>query len=142
MHGRRATDHDSIEDDAKTVLIVDDEPGVRTFVDRAMRKIGFRTRVASDGEEALALAADLQPLDLLITDLRMPGMRGDELARQLRTRDPDLKVLYLTGFPDQLFSERSTLWQSEAFLEKPQRIEALLEAVGLLLWGTTNKLKL
>ena len=75
------------------------------------------------------------PFDLLVTDLRMPGMGGDELARQVRQRQPELKVLYLTGFSDQLFRDKGAMWEGEAFLEKPVTATGLLEAVSLLLYG-------
>ena len=65
----------------------------------------------------------------------MPQMTGDELARRLRPDEPSLKVLYLTGFSDRLFKEKVTLWQDEAFLDKPCGIEGLLEAVALLTVG-------
>jgi two-component system cell cycle sensor histidine kinase/response regulator CckA len=65
----------------------------------------------------------------------MPEMSGDELARRMRLAQPSLKVLYLTGFSDKLFHEKSTLWQDEAFLEKPCSVRGLLEAVSLLLTG-------
>jgi DNA-binding NarL/FixJ family response regulator len=65
-------------------------------------------------------------------------MRGDELARQLRQRDPDVKVLYFTGYSDRLFEHRKTLWEHEAFIEKPVTVNGLLEAVSLLLFGQTN----
>jgi two-component system cell cycle sensor histidine kinase/response regulator CckA len=114
------------------VLIVDDEEAVRSFADRALRTAGFQTTVASDGPEALDLAAKLGALDLLLTDLLMPGLRGDELARRLRATQPDLKVLYFTGFSEHLFGERRTLWEDEAFLDKPATVNGLLEAVSLL----------
>jgi two-component system, cell cycle sensor histidine kinase and response regulator CckA len=125
-------------DPRRTVLIVDDEPSVREFVERALSFAGYRTIVASDGPEALAVVAASGPFDLLVTDLRMPQMMGDELARQMRLADPTLKVLYLTGYSDELFRERSTLWSDEAFLDKPQGVDALLEAVSLLLFGNTR----
>jgi hypothetical protein len=56
----------------------------------------------------------------------------------MRLADPTLKVLYLTGYSDELFRERSTLWSDEAFLDKPQGVDALLEAVSLLLFGNTR----
>ena len=65
----------------------------------------------------------------------MPQMTGDELARRLRQNQPSLKVLYLTGFSDRLFKEEATLWQDEAFLEKPCSVKGLMEAVALLLFG-------
>jgi two-component system cell cycle sensor histidine kinase/response regulator CckA len=112
---------------------VDDEAQVREFVARALRDAGYTTAVAPDGPEALEVAA-AQPFDLLVTDLLMPKMHGTELARRLRQDDPDLKVLYLTGYSDQLFKERS-MWAGEAFLDKPCTVKGLREAVALLLYG-------
>jgi YesN/AraC family two-component response regulator len=79
------------------------------------------------------------PIDLLLTDVNMPRMTGDELARRLRHDDPALKVLYLTGYSDQLFKEKSTLWQDEAYLEKPCTIAGLLEAVSLITVGHVDQ---
>jgi two-component system cell cycle sensor histidine kinase/response regulator CckA len=120
------------------VLVVDDEDSVRQFVDRVLRSSGYETRVAADGESALELAGAFEPFDLLLTDLIMPGIRGDELARQLRGKHPDLKVLYLTGFADRLFSARLVLWENEAFLEKPASVAGLREAVSVALFGHTR----
>jgi hypothetical protein len=75
----------------------------------------------------------------LLADLMMPGMPGDEMARQLRHREPDLKILYFTGYSDRLFSERAVLWENEAFLEKPVTANGLLEAVSLMLFGHTRQ---
>ena len=88
-----------------------------------------------NGAEAVQIAGTQGPFDLLVTDVTMPGMRGDELARHLRQADSDLKVLYLTGFSDRLFETRPLLWEDEAFLEKPVTVQGLLEAVALLLVG-------
>ncbi len=77
------------------------------------------------------------PLDLLITDLRMPEMEGDELARQVRAMDPDLRVLYLTSHADRLFGVKPQLWAEEAYLDKPFTREGLREAVAQLLFGRT-----
>ena len=60
---------------------------------------------------------------------------GDELARRLRKLEPGLKVLYLTGFSDRLFEERPSLWEDEAFLDKPCKATALVQAVSLLACG-------
>ena len=117
------------------VLVVDDDELVRKFVDRVLREAGYQTAQASSGPEAIAVAATLETFDLLVTDVMMPEMTGDELARRLRQNGPDLKVLYLTGFSDHLFKEKVTLWEDEAFLEKPCGAKALLEAVSLLLFG-------
>jgi two-component system cell cycle sensor histidine kinase/response regulator CckA len=73
-----------------------------------------------------------------VVDVLMPHMSGDELARQLRQRDPDVKVLYFTGYSDQLFKEKITLWEHEAFVDKPLSGTGLMEAVSLLLFGHTH----
>jgi two-component system cell cycle sensor histidine kinase/response regulator CckA len=117
-----------------TVLVVDDEESVRKFVDRVLRSAGYRTAMAADGREAFDVALKVVP-DILVTDVMMPQMSGDELARRLRLHHPSLKVLYLTGFADNLFKEKVTLWQDEAYLDKPCSIKSLLQAVSLLLFG-------
>jgi two-component system, cell cycle sensor histidine kinase and response regulator CckA len=116
-------------------LVVDDEESVRRLVNRILTDAGYETVVAAGGPEAEAATRNDGPFDVLVTDLMMPGMSGDELARRLRQREPRLKVLYLTGFSDHLFKEKSTLWADEAFLEKPCSVNGLLEAVSLLLSG-------
>jgi len=121
------------------VLIVDDEEPIRRLAERVLRLAGYETAVASDGPEALKTAEDQGPFNLLLTDLVMPGMQGDELARQLRGRDPELKILYFTGYSDRLFNERAVLWEGEAFLEKSASMSGLLEAVSLMLFGHTRQ---
>jgi len=116
------------------VLIVDDEPQVRTFVERVLRKGGYETTAVANGPAAVE-AAKLEKFDLLVTDLMMPGMTGDEVAPRVRAFKRGLKVLYLTGFSDELFKERVKLFEGEAFLDKPCSVEGLLEAVSLLLFG-------
>ena len=117
-----------------TVLVVDDEAPVRKFVDRVLRSAGYQTVMASGGAEAIDVALKIAP-EILVTDVMMPMMSGDELARRLRQQQPSLKVLYLTGFADNLFKEKLTLWQDEAYLDKPCSIKGLLQAVSLLLFG-------
>jgi CheY-like chemotaxis protein len=117
------------------VLVVDDEEAVLRFVDRVLRDAGYKTAVAGSGMEAIEVAKKIGPLGALVTDVMMPGMTGDELARTLRQTEPTLKVLYLTGYSDRLFKEKSTLWADEAFLDKPCTVKGLREAVSLLLTG-------
>jgi two-component system, cell cycle sensor histidine kinase and response regulator CckA len=116
-------------------LVVDDEEPVRRFVERALQSGGYRTVGAGDGPEALEVAAKIGTFDVLVTDVMMPQMTGDELARRLRQSEGKLKVLYLTGFSDRLFKEKVTLWQDEAFLDKPCSVKGLLQAVSLLVHG-------
>jgi CheY-like chemotaxis protein len=126
---------------ALRVLVVDDEEPVRKFVDRVLRDAGYDTLTAGSGAEALEVAAAKGPFDLLVSDVMMPQMSGDELARRLRLNERSLKVLYLTGYADQLFKEKVTLWQDEAFLDKPCSVKGLLEAVSLLAFGRIGAAK-
>ena len=117
------------------VLVVDDEGSIRRLASRALRMAGYRVLEASGGTEALRFLDGEAPLDLLLTDINMPDLKGDEVARRFRQARPDLKVLYLSGFVDALFTDRSVLWEGEAFLEKPFTIKGLLEAVSLATSG-------
>jgi CheY-like chemotaxis protein len=117
------------------VLIVDDEETTRTFLESALHRPGYSTTVVTNSSEAIEVARADGPFDLLITDVVVHGMPGDELARQLRSLDPALKILYLTGHSDRLFADRVALWEEEAFLEKPVTVLGLVEAVTLLLVG-------
>ena len=118
-----------------SALIVDDEEPLRRFVERVLQQAGYRTAVAADGPEAIEKARTLETFDILVTDVMMPQMTGDELARRLRQTEPRLKVLYLTGYSDRLFKEKVTLWKDEAYLDKPCSVKGLMEAVSLLLFG-------
>jgi two-component system, cell cycle sensor histidine kinase and response regulator CckA len=135
---RKAGAPDIREASAKgsSVLVVDDEEPVRKFVERVLRDAGYKTAMAGDGLEALEVAAKVDRLDILVTDVMMTQMAGSELARRLRQSQPTLKVLYLTGYADNLFKEKVTLWEDEAYLDKPCSIKSLLEAVSLLLFGS------
>lgn len=115
------------------VLIVDDEEPIRKFVANALRKAGYETVVASDGPEAIELAANPEPFDVLVTDLQMPLMDGAELAWRMRQRSPNIKVLFLSGHTDRLLDGKRALWESEAYLDKPCTPSQLREAVALLL---------
>jgi two-component system, cell cycle sensor histidine kinase and response regulator CckA len=117
------------------VLIVDDEEPVLRFVTRVLSEAGYKTTLATDGPDAIRVAAEHGPFEILVTDLMMPEMNGDELGRRLRSNEPRLKVLYLTGFSDRLFKEKTTLWEDEAYLDKPCSVKGLLEAVSLLAHG-------
>jgi two-component system cell cycle sensor histidine kinase/response regulator CckA len=117
------------------VLVVDDEDSVRKFVGRVLQEAGHQTILAENGAAAVAAAEKEGVFDILVTDLMMPNMTGDELARRMRQKQPGLKVLYLTGYSDSLFKEKVTLWQDEAFLDKPCGVKGLLEAVSLLTIG-------
>jgi CheY-like chemotaxis protein len=132
MHGFHATARPRL--DPVRVLVVDDEPQMCELVARILADAGYQVTTANDGPAAIALARQGGPPDLLLTDVKMPQMDGDELAARLRQSTPDLKVLYFTGFSHALFSSRGTLWEGEAFLEKPCSPTGILEGVSMILF--------
>ena len=122
------------------VLIVEDEAPVRAAVRRILEREGFEIAgEAANGVDALALLDGLKPLDLLVTDLDMPNGPGLEMMADVHWKHPDLKVLYVTGYPDQLFTRRRLLPSTEAFLAKPFTYESLAEAASLLLYGKVKR---
>jgi len=116
------------------VLVVDDEEPIRQLERRILESGGYRVIEASRALEAFALLQKDLQVDLVIADLQMPDLGGEEMARRIRRDRPEIRVLYVTGHIDELMDERSTLWEGEAFLDKPFTAKALLEAVSLLLY--------
>lgn len=124
--------------ESTAVLVVDDEPSILVYVERILRASGYRIATALNAGDAMALIAAGGRFDLLITDVVMPETTGAELASRLLACQPDLKVLFLTGWVDKLFDERPTLQNEEAFLEKPFTPLALRQAVSLALTGSLS----
>jgi two-component system, cell cycle sensor histidine kinase and response regulator CckA len=120
------------------ILVVDDEPTVLEYLNRILTRSGYRPALASNPGQAVQVAATMDRVDLLVTDLAMPEMNGEELAAAVRSRYPSVKVLYQTGHSDRLFEERSALGGVDAFIEKPYSVGGLQEAVSLLAFGVTQ----
>ncbi len=115
---------------AATVLVVEDEASVRTLIHRKLSEAGYVVFVASGGNEALRLAREHRgELDLLITDVVMPDLGGRELAEQLRREHPALKVLFLSGYTDDMVLRHGLAQAEVAFLQKPFTMSALLAKV-------------
>jgi two-component system cell cycle sensor histidine kinase/response regulator CckA len=121
------------------ILVVDDEYRVRALARRSLEPAGYHVIEAGNGFDAIAILDGGAVVDLLMADLDMPALGGEEMVRRIRVARPDVKVLYVTGHIDRLMEERPVLWQGEAFLDKPFTREGLLEAVSLLLFGTLQK---
>jgi two-component system cell cycle sensor histidine kinase/response regulator CckA len=129
----------SKETSEPVVLVVDDEDSIRQMARRILEGDGYQVIEACNGVEAVKLLAKDTPVDLLMADLAMPELSGEEMARQFRAARRDLKVLYVSGVIDRLLDERPILWEGEAFLSKPFTPNGLREAVALLLYGTLKK---
>ncbi|GEM_PF-4038061 len=104
----------------EVILVVDDKDDVRQTAKRALEYLGYRTVEAANAEDALALLESGTKVDLLFTDIIMPGgILGTELARQALVRHPGLKVLFTSGFPDALRRQEAVLPANSCFLTKP-----------------------
>jgi CheY-like chemotaxis protein len=112
---------------SEKILVVEDELAVRVLVRRVLERMGYDVIEASSGQEALELVRRNRPrLDLLLTDVVMPGMSGRELADELAVLQPDLRVLYMSGYTDEAIVHHGVLNPGVAFLEKPFTPDALL----------------
>ena len=110
----------------EVILFAEDEPQVRTLGERLFRGLGYRVLAAENGEAALAEAqASGETIDLLVTDVVMPGMTGEELAAELRKSRPDLRVLYISGYAKDSEAIERALRAGDAFLPKPFTVSEL-----------------
>jgi CheY-like chemotaxis protein len=122
--------------DFETVLVCDDDEGVRRLMADVLGLRGYTILHAADGREALAVVeAWSRPIDLLVTDLVMPGFGGVELASELRKRYPHIHVLYVSGYTDDRGVLSGSFEPRTAFLAKPFRPGDLTEAVCSLIEG-------
>lgn len=122
----------------RTVLVADDDPRMLELLERILRRENYEVITAESGPAAIEAVASRPTLDLLISDVMMPDMKGPELAEQLRAKYPDLPVLYQTGFSDELFEGIQDLGDRAAFVEKPFTARGLLEAARMVMFGTLN----
>jgi CheY-like chemotaxis protein len=117
-----------------TILLVEDETAVRRVAKRTLAESGYTVLEAANGREALAVAAHHQgPIDLVLTDMVMPEMRGGELATKLREVRPESRLLMMSGYTEEAASRRAILEAGSAFLEKPFTASRLLERVHQVL---------
>jgi PAS domain S-box-containing protein len=130
-----ATDSDTEEDRAnlegsETVLVVEDQDEVRELATKVLKDYGYRVLEAADGAKALALVQVYPGLiDLLLTDVVLPGMNGRELAECLRELLPAVKVLYTSGYSQNLIAHRGVLYHDVAYIAKPYTPDGLATKV-------------
>jgi PAS domain S-box-containing protein len=118
----------------ETLMLVEDNEAVRTVTVSLLERLGYTVRSASSGAEALRLAAELEHrIDLLVTDLVMPGMNGRELAERLTGRCPGLRVLFASGYTDDEIVRRGLVDEHLQFIAKPYSMEGLAAKVRLVL---------
>lgn len=118
----------------KRILIVDDEPSIRHLLRDAMSGPDVEIILAEDAACALAMAENQGPLELVVTDIYMPGMNGVELAGQLAAHGKATRFIFLSGYYDvRSLGSELTGFRYAAFLEKPFSIPELLRLVRILL---------
>jgi two-component system cell cycle sensor histidine kinase/response regulator CckA len=121
---------------SETILVVEDDRLVREVTVRSLRAAGYAVLAASDGREALEIAArERQPLHLLVTDVVMPGEDGRAVANAVRRHHPEARVLYVSGYAEAAIVDRGVLEAGIEFLPKPFMPSTLLERVRALLDG-------
>jgi CheY-like chemotaxis protein len=115
-----------------TVLVVDDDPSILSLVKEQLYDYGYQPIMASSGEEALEIALQQTHIDLLLTDIKMPGINGIDLVKQLSTVYPDIRVLFMS-----VFTLPSTLYRISGkemiFLQKPFLADTLIKKMEFAL---------
>jgi signal transduction histidine kinase/ActR/RegA family two-component response regulator len=134
----RPSGHDVQETAVPTVLVVDDEELVRLTVVEALRDEGYRVLEAEDGPSGLRIAESPRRIDLLVTDVGLPGLNGRQLADAARERRPRLPILFITGYAGTALEDRS-LTSGMEVIRKPFAIDTLVTRIGVLLTDPANR---
>ena len=125
--------------DAHIVLVVEDEPSVRNLVRRSLEAVGLTVLEATNGRQALETVATMrEPPSLVLTDVIMPGLNGRELSEALALTQPDLPVLFMSGYTGDDVLARSLLPATAPFIQKPFAPEELVTRVRMLLAGVAE----
>ncbi len=126
---------------SETILLVEDEAAVRSMLRQTLESNGYKVLEAPDGQEAINICQNYQgPIHLLLTDVIMPGMNGRELSQILSRRFPKLKVLFMSGYPDNSIVHLGTLEPPTMFLQKPFTLGTLEMKVREILDSREEKM--
>jgi len=119
---------------SETVLAVDDDPSLLELLQEVLTPQGYKVLIASSGEEALKIStSQLEKIDLLLTDVLLPGIKGQDLAKELQTRCPDVNVLFMSGYVCPSMAHSNSAKKLEAFIQKPFSPNSLLRKMRNLL---------
>jgi two-component system cell cycle sensor histidine kinase/response regulator CckA len=126
---------------SETILLVEDEEGVRRLTERVLRRNGYVVLAAADGDEALRLSKEHgDPIHLLISDVVMPGgMSGFEVADQITGLRPEMKTLYVSGYSDEIVAQHSSRELEIVLLQKPYSPAVILNRVREVLDDTQRR---
>jgi PAS domain S-box-containing protein len=109
--------------DGECILVVEDEPGVRMMVTELLNELGYRVLEAASGPAALSVMEDVAQIDLLVTDVGLPGMNGRQLAEHARQQRPALKVLFITGYAEKAAIRSDFVGEGMDLLTKPFAVD-------------------
>jgi len=109
----------------EAVLVIEDDSAVRLIISDVLRDLGYACIEASDGQSALPMLTSNTPLDLLITDVGLPGMNGRQIAEIARRHRPDLKILFVTGYAEHATGHAPFLEPGMEMVTKPFALDAL-----------------
>lgn len=119
---------------SETVLAVDDDPTMLELLEEVLKPLGYKVLSAASGEEALDVFSEHQDeIDLLLTDVVLPGIKGQDLAKQLLNSCPDVNVLFMSGFLCPSMAHNNSEQRFDAFIQKPFSPNALLRKMRKLL---------
>ena len=120
-----------MKSDMKKILLAEDEDSVRSFLTRALQRAGYEVTSCADGDTAI-LALDNGPYDLLLTDIVMPGADGIEVAKKAAQIQPDLKIMFITGFAAVALNAQKASPNAKV-LEKPVHLREIVTEVERLI---------
>ena len=124
----------------KTILVVDDEPEIRKLVSAMLTRSGYRVLTADSGENAIRLFRTNPDTDLLLTDVVAPGMSGPMIADQIAALQPDIKVLFMSGYDSTQVVQRYVIGKGYSLLIKPFTMEQLRSKVQAVLGGEAKQM--
>lgn len=119
----------------ESVLVVEDEPAVRQLLREVLGELGYQTLEARDGQAAMPILASKRRLDLLITDVGLPGISGRQLAEVARSYRPDLPILFVTGYAERAANRAEFLGRQMSMITKPFTLDIVADKVRQMLAG-------
>jgi DNA-binding response OmpR family regulator len=120
--------------DRPTILVVDDEEDLRDIMRRMLERRGFNTLVAGDADQAIAVCREHDgDIDVLVTDLGLPGVSGGELSQSARALRPGMGVVYISGLPKDIAVTKGLISEDSLLVKKPFTSELLVEALRLVI---------
>ena len=130
-------DNQSMEQGTQTILVVEDEEMVRGLICEVLRREGYRVVACGDAEEGIEASKRHGPgIDLLLTDVVMPGMNGPEMATRIQETLPQLRVVFMSGYSEQALARQGQEDASFEYLQKPFTLKTLTQKLAKVLGDT------